>query len=407
MATATAERETKSEVTTVTIQPITYEVTKAEIAKVVEGAMMLRVLDPNDKAGLERCHKTRMQLRGMRGVIEKGRKAYKAEVLERGRFIDSTAKELIDPIETAEAHLQEQENIVVREQERIAREAEETRQKMIRARLEMLSQLSFPGAQVYTVADVDLRDPKDWESLLWNAREAKVKYAEAEALRKLEAERIAEANRVEAERLAKERAELEAARKQQEAAAAEAKRVEDARLAAERAELDRQRKEQEQFDRDRAAAEAKLYSDRVNELARYVIPGEHQDLPTNISTSEFYAILDRAKERRASYDTLQAEHRKRAEIEAAERARIEAEQKAERDAAAAKAKAEADEREAKRLEALRPDHEKLLAVADAIQAIVVPEVSPEAEPIRQQIVDSIRYAANDVRGFAGELVRRG
>lgn len=318
------------------IAALKFEVSQEQIEELRREYMPLAILDVNNKAEVARVHDARMVCVKLRRGIEKYAKQARDEANKFAKDVIAAERSLTDPISTIEAHLENEEGKVKREQERIAREAEETRQKMIRARLEMLSQLSFPGAQQYIVADVDLRNPADWESLLANARENRAAYDKREAERKAEAERIAEQQRVEAERLARERSELE-----------------------------RQRQEQ-------AAAQAK-------------IDAENKRL----------ADEEAARVRRQEIAKAQAE--------AAEKARQEAIAEQQQKEADAKAKADAEERERQRIESLRPDHEKLMAVASAIEAIVVPEVSPGAAEVRQQIVDAIRYAARDVRGFAGEL----
>lgn len=432
------------------IAPITFEATKEALEQLVGETSLLTVSGIDDKNGIATVREKRLEYKRLRISIEKRREELKAESLKYGQEVDGMARALTAIIQPEEKRLQHEEDIVKREQERLAKEAAEHREKMIRARLEMLSQLSYPGCQVYIVADVDLRDPKDWESLLANAREKKAAYDKQEAERKAESDRIAEQQRLEAEKLANERAEFErrqAEEKQRrdavlfsmqqlleadplspmtfgeveamseeqfkakliELKARKRRRDDDAK--AEQARLDAQRKEQEaaqekiDAENKRLADEAAERERKAAERARVERMSKRCDVLQGIVLREFSVddiepLFKEAGLPKTGTEIGDATDREFNDMVSAVTVAV-ASRKLEETQ-----RAEADERERQRLESLKPDHEKLLAVADAIQAIVVPEVSPEAEPIRQQIVDSIRYAANDVRGFAGELVRQ-
>jgi len=151
--------------------------------------------------------------------------------------------------------------------------------------------------------------------------------------------------------------------------AAEQRKAEDARLAAERAELDRQRQQQEAV-----AAQLRAEQKRLEDEA--------------------------AAQRRA----IELENAKR---EAAEKSRIETEQRIAREQAHAKElaaanearmKAEDEARQAAKLKAEqeRPYREKLLAVADAVDAIAPPE-GPMFDEVLEVLMDAglkIRAIAN-------------
>lgn len=169
--------------------------------------------------------------------------------------------------------------------------------------------------------------------------------------------KYAEAEQAFAEKQAKEEAERKE-REERERIEAEQRRSEEERLAAERAELERQRQEAE-------AERAKIEAEKRR-------------------------IEEEEAERQRK---IEAERR---EKEAAERAVREAEEKRQREEAEAKAKAEAEAAEKARLEALRPDHEKLLAVADLVAAIEVPEVSS----------DEAADVAGEISMLLGDAVRR-
>lgn len=401
---ATAELETKpaQELIAFSIRPISYEVTKAEIEKVVSAALMLRVNDVNDKAGLDRCQKEQSNLTRMTSTIEKQRVEMKRESLEYGRQVDSIAKELAGPLEKAKAHLQEQRNIVKREAERIAKEAEEKRQTKIRERLRLLQCCG----KTYLADEVaDLSD-EDFASLLAAEQADKKARDEQAAADEAERQRVAEANRVEGERLAKEKAELDRQRTESESrnkrmgariamlgnlghvhemtadeladmapdhwedvlsSARLAKQERDDAAAAERAEIERVKTEQ-------AAAQAK-------------IDAEHKRI----------ADAEAERVRRAEIEKLHAE--------AAEKARLDAIAEQERKEREAKAAAEAAAAKLAQLEALRPDHEKLLAIAATVEAIKLPPVSVSAaaaasgiEKLLAECASRIRYVANGLVG---------
>ncbi len=150
--------------------------------------------------------------------------------------------------------------------------------------------------------------------------------------------------------------------------AAERRKAEEAALAAERAELDRLRKEQEA------------------EAAR--IRAEQQKLEAEKEAQRRAAELEKAK------------------AEAAERARVETEQRiareqeqarlaAERKAAQEKADAEAKEAARLKAEAERPQREKLLAVAVAVEQIGVP-TGPGCEAVKAEL----NRCAAQIRKFA-------
>ena len=59
------------------------------------------------------------------------------------------------------------------------------------------------------------------------------------------------------------------------------------------------------------------------------------------------------------------------------------------------------------MESLRPDHEKLLSVADAIAAMEIPNVSLAAESVRSDIADILDDCVVRIRQAANVLTRVG
>lgn len=174
-----------------------------------------------------------------------------------------------------------------------------------------------------------------------------------------EKERIKNAARLKAEAEARAKAEAEAARLRAE----------------QEAEAERLRVERQKIEAERAAIEAQ----------RRAVEAEQKRL----------ADIEAAKRR--------AEELERAKAEAAERAKRETEERIAREAAAAKAKAEAEEAARLRAEAMRPDREKLLAIAETLKAIPIPSVSAAAGGAAEKIRRVLLQAAAQVSEIASSI----
>jgi|LSQX01.1.fsa_nt_gb hypothetical protein len=174
-----------------------------------------------------------------------------------------------------------------------------------------------------------------------------------------EKERIRNAARLKAEAEARAKAEAEAARlRAEQEAESERLRVERKKIEAERAAIEAERRKIEAEQRRIAEAEA-------------------------------------AKRR--------AEEMERAQAEAAERAKRETEERIARQAAEAKAKADAEEAARIKAEALKPDREKLLAVAQALKAMQIPSVSAAASEAAEKVRRVILRAATQVTDIVSAL----
>ncbi len=337
-----------------TIAPITYEVQREAIAKLAQEYMPLTVESIDDKRGLAVVHDARMNVKNLRLSIERRRKELKAESLEYGKRVDGAARDLTKLLEPIEAHLEHEESIVVRERERLANIAIE--QKRSRT-IERLGLLRDAGA-TYLSTDVEDMPQQQFDALLSDKQREKLDRDEKIAAEAAERAKVAEANRIEAEKLAAERAELDRQRKEQEAKAAEAKRIEDERLAGERAELAKQRQEQ-------LAAQAK-------------IDAEHKRVADAKAEQERLAALEKAKEEAATAALLEIERRQ-----------------------------EQEEAERRRLEALLPDHEKLMTLAATVESISVPPVSVNAAKAASRIEELLAECVIAIREVANTLTRVG
>lgn len=309
-----------------------------------------------DRTGYEAVRSARIEVKKKRCAVEGVRKALNADALAWQKSVNTEAKRITALLEPIESHLQREEDAYHAEKERVRKEAELAKLAALQKRLDSLMAL---GVMRHPSVIEPMSDADFGEFLADCTREFEAKSA-AEAA-------AAEERRKEEERLRVERDKLEKIKAAQEAELAEKRRIEAERLAAERAELERQRQEQ-------AEAQAKIDAEKKR-------------------------LADEQAEREREAEM------KRREQEAAERARKEAEERQQQEAAAALAKSQAEEAERRRLESLRPDHEKLLAVAERVSAIEIPEVSPDAADVAGEVRMLLANAASRIRAAANMLLK--
>lgn len=261
----------------------------AAIAKLADEYLPLKIAGIDDKKGFEVVHAARMQVKATRVGLEKTRVALKAEALAYGKAVDAEAKRLFDLIAPIESHLEEQENAVTREKEKIKQAAAEQKRIALQARLDTLKQYGIIGNPDAVAA----MDEAAFDVAVMSAKQA------AED-RKREHEEAAAKRKAEEEALAKERAALDAQRKEQEAKEAalraEQKKLDDERLARERAEqlekakaeaAEKARVETEQrIAREAAAKEA---ADRAAEAARIKAEAER---PYRVRLQAFATLVE-------------------------------------------------------------------------------------------------------------------
>lgn len=328
-----------------------------EIASLAEQYLPLKIHGLEDRKGYELVHAARMNLVKFRTAIEAKRKELKADSLEYGRQVDAAAKVMTAQIAPIEAHLEAEESVVIAERDRVKREAELAKAAALQKRMDALAEA---GATINSFLVEGMTEPQFAETLA-KAQEAK---AERERLAEAERQRIAaeaEARRLEAEALAKERAELAAQRKAQEAEAT-------------------------------AFAERQAAITRQQEAEAARIRAEQQKLIDAENAQNRIAEMEQARKEAAEKSRIETEQRLADEA----RRKQDAAEKA-----AAKAKADADAKERKRAkeEAKRPYREKLEAVAAAVEAIEVPR-----GPGDDDVTAILRQAAIEIRAIAaGEL----
>ena len=174
--------------------------------------------------------------------------------------------------------------------------------------------------------------------------------------------------------------------------ATEAHRVEQERIAA--VEAERLRLQAEEDARRKAEAE-KLAAERA-ELDRIRAA---QDAEAAKLAAERQRLADEEAAR------VRASEVEKAKADAAERARIETEQRLKREADEAKARAEAEAAERARVESLRPDRDKLLAFAAALEAVPAPVVSKESKAAATKATNAVATAVKSIREAANALAK--
>ena len=301
---------------------------------------MLVVSSSNQTAEMKMAREGRLFLRQKRIDIEKARKELKEQSLREGKAIDGIANVLKALIEPIEEYLDKQERFV---------EIQEDNSKEAR-KVARTSEMQSIGL------DPNLYDLKNMPEESYK-QVIDAQHRANEERQKAEAERITK-EKAEAEE--RERVRLENERLKEEA------QEKEWLLAQERAKVEQERKAAEEKQRkDKAEAEAREKKLRA-EAERKQKAVEEQAKKERVESE--------ARERK-----LRAEQEAKLRQERLEREKIAAELKAkEEKERAEKRRIEDEEKKAAR----RPDKEKLLALADSIQATILPEVkSPEAKNI--------------------------
>jgi hypothetical protein len=344
MTTAMAERP-ETQQPKCMLPVVLYSVTEETIANMREKFRVLAILGTEDKEGRDAVHDARMACVRARSAIEKTRKELKADSLEYGRRVDSEAKRLTDMVAPIEKRLLEQEEKIQAEIQKIEKEKSD---RLYANRVEALTAVggtvggAFPEVLVRSMGDDEFA-----MQLAHIDRQVKERKAreEREALEAAERKRIADA---EAARL----------------------KAENERLEAERIEFNRQRREQEEAQR--------IERERLEKIQR------DQDAERQRLEAENRRLQEQEAARvKAEQDRIDTERRQK---EADDRARAQAEEKARQDKEAVD-----------RAERLRPDMERLAAVADNVDAISVPKVSDDAQEIAEKIGAILDAAAEQIR----------
>ena len=328
-----------------------FSLTDAAIEQMEKEFLPLVVNGIEDKAGYNTVREARLLVKKHRVDVEKTRKTLKADALAFTQAVDGEARRITARLEPIETHLQEQEDVIRKEQERRKAEEERLKQEKIQHRIKRLLALDLIryNGTGYEFGDFEIHNEhisempdEEFEATFDNF---------AHAIKK-EKEKLAEEERLRQE----ERKKMEAER---------------ARLEA----IDREQKEKE--------AALKAEQDKLEAEKRAIAEAKQKE--------------ETEKKRQLELE--------QARKEAAEKARIEAEQKSIRESAE---KAEAErlaELEAKRQAALRPDKEKLVAFAYEIEALAMPDdfASEEARVIIGEVRKKIQVIVTYIRKGAKDI----
>jgi hypothetical protein len=130
----------------------------------------LTISGVGDRVGFAAVRAARILVKNTRIDVEKTRELLKAGVLERGRKIDGEAKRLTALLTPLESYLQDQEDAVVKEKERLKQEAAAALAAKIKKRFDDLLQWGYSGDQL---AFVPSMTDEAFESLLAQATVAK------------------------------------------------------------------------------------------------------------------------------------------------------------------------------------------------------------------------------------------
>ena len=392
-------------------QVVKYDVTEAAISEMRNLYMDLTVSDLEDQEGFEAVESGRKVIKGYRVATEKQRKVFKSDALEYGRMVDLKAKEIFSLLEPIETHLIKEGDKIRDEEKRIEAEEEAKEKAKVQGRVDDLLKVNIV-LDYFTVATMTDEDydtfyttsRTNYEAEQERIAEEERKIKETEAAEKAERE-------AESKRLADEKERLEKWDKEQ--------KEKEAKIKADAEKLKKQQRElaeQKNHAREQSlkaigvfragyAGEAltSKYDDFIFSgptldwnIIRELSDGDFNDTLETLNSQiikfgiEKKAEVEKAREQERK-DREVREKRLAEEIEA--RAQKEAQDAADR-AAQEKIKAEA---EAERQEALKPDKEKLIALAYYLQGIEYPELkSDEANIIRAMAAKQIYDIGNEI-----------
>ena len=243
-------RETGVEQSTATQLRVAFNAMFGQAERWLGQARAIRVTDVSQVREMKMAREVRLSLREIRCEAEKTRKRLKSDALAKGKAIDGIAnvlKALIEPVET---YLQEQEDFAKRVEEQRVAALNESRKLALSAYMDV-SNLSENLAAI---------SQEQFDAMLYGAQQKRVREAEAAA----EAERLRlediERARKEAEALEEKRkAELAVARKR---AAEEARARLEAQRVADLEKMERMRVQAELAKKEEAERAAKAEADR-------------------------------------------------------------------------------------------------------------------------------------------------
>jgi hypothetical protein len=347
---------------------IGYSKNKAALAALAKQSS--NIVEIKDEDGFKEAQAARMMLRGTRVEIEKLGKGAREDAISFSKAVITAQDELIGVIEPEEKRLQTVQDVwtAARDAEKkAAQEAEMKAREELNRRVEAIqSGLKFGDTSDGISARIDqIKAVTVDES--YGAMQTIALQRKANALEEL---MIAHGQALQAEQA----------------------KVETEKLRAQQDEMQRQQRELQ-------AAQARLLADQQaaeeakNQLERERIRREAAELAAKVEAEQAAINAQR-----------RANEQEQARIQA-ERAAAEAKAQAEADAAAAKVKAEAEAKaQAEADAAKRPDKEKLLAFAEEVGKLTVPEMATdEGAELAHGITNSIVSLQSRIKAAAENL----
>lgn len=397
-------------------QIVKYSVTDEAINQMKTEYMVLTVSSLDDKEGFEKVHEAKIIVRDHRIAVEKKRVALKADALEYGRKVDAEAKRITALLTPIETYLQTQEDVIIKEKERIRLakiKAEEERVARIRLMISTIAkegilefdetayqiQSRIDGITGVTIDDIfqEFKDEADQTKGLVLER-LNTALTKRQAYEKEQADQEAEKARL--EQVAKD----QEAERQRQAEAQKAIDEANAKIVAE------QKKIQDENDRiareEQAAKDKKEREEREAKIREESVKNARFESLMQIGFQ--YPFNDLGTMSDFAYSSMYEEHRKAYDEKKNEE--FIAKLKADREEKEAREKKEAEEKKVKeaeekaRLEALKPDRDKLLEYADKIELLPEPGLfNPKPIEIVDRVKASLIRIANQIRKEAREL----
>ncbi len=334
-----------------------FDIQSEEIAKEVEADTQLVVTDDNTrKAAKER----KLVWVRRRTSLDRTRKAASADAQSIVKLVKEVAENFQTEFDKAEQHLAEQIDVW---DEKIEKEKQAKLDAVFNARNAQLLHVGLVLDRIVidSMSDADIERRINDQVELNALRKAQAEKAAAD---KAEADRIeaarVEANRVEAERLEAERAKFEQDKAAEKAERVRLAKIESDKLEAQKADFARQQAEVAAERERQATIEANNLAAERAEIAR-----------VKAEQAEAQRKLDEAKAaaEKVETDRIAKIERERLAAEQKERDRIAAEQSAAAEVERKKQIAEQEDRDRNHAETMRPWREKMVSIADAVDAV--------------------------------------
>jgi hypothetical protein len=347
-----------------------FNINEGEIVAMNERVASLVVVDKQSRA---LAWEDRQLFRNLRLSVKKREESLTEEAKAQIKSVKEVANVLLGMLTPGEKAIVEKIEAYDAKIEEAKKQAEAAKQAALQKRLDALLAV---GAMVHPLLVEEWSD-EEFETELkaaTQAAEIKRMRAEEEAAKaaKIEAERL-DALRVEQEKIAAERAELE--------------RLKEEQAAREWDEAVKRKIEEVRIEAAKAAEQAKI--DEANRIEREAIEAQRKAVQAErdrLAREEF------ARQSKIREEQEAAEKVKREQIEAERVAALKAEQ--ERLALIAEAEHKA------RMEALKPDIEKIRAMGDLLRLLSYPECSTDdGQAFVDQLRDQVAMLANSCERF--------